>query len=209
MAVMTLAAVLSLAGTPACSVEGMVPSFWPRVVTQESGYDPLALHDDTTSTPYHPATIDEAETTARRLLSMGHSVGVGLSQLTAKSEDRFYMKFHMTVRQALDPCSNMHAGAQLYVSGALSIYNSGDPTRSLPYAASVQRIRLDETPVAPQPPEATADDPKDPRPPAWNADALYDWNRRHNIPEFTDPGSAQRRATPVVIERLPSGKDAQ
>lgn len=209
MAVMIWAAVMSLAGTPACSVEGMVPSFWPRVVAQESGYDPLALHDDTTGTPYHPATIDEAEIIARRLLSIGHSVGVGLSQLTAKSEDRFYQKFHITVREALTACSNMHAGAQLYVSGALSIYNSGTPTGAPLYAASVQRIRLEETPAAPRPPEATADDPKDPRPPAWNADALYDWNRRHSIPEFTDPGPTRRHAAPVVIERLPSGKDAQ
>jgi Transglycosylase SLT domain len=208
MAAMTLAVVMGLAGTPACSVDGMVPSFWPRVVTQESGYDPLALHDDTTSTPYHPATIDEAETIARRLMAVGHSVGVGLSQLTARSEGAFFATFHITVRQALDACPNMHAGAQHYVSRALSIYNSGDPERSLAYAASVQRIRLDQTTAAP-PPEAPADDPKDPRPPAWNADATYDWNLRHHVPEFADPGPVHRRTAPVVIQPLQQGKVGQ
>ena len=58
-------------------------------------------------------------------MAKGHSVGVGLAQLTAKSEAEFRDKFGLSVGDALlIPCANMRAGAKLFVSGSLSIYNS-------------------------------------------------------------------------------------
>jgi hypothetical protein len=47
--------------------------------------------------------------------------------LTARSEQQFRQKFGLTIREALDACSNMHAGARHYVAGALSVYQSGNP----------------------------------------------------------------------------------
>lgn len=139
------AVVMHLASVPACTVPGMVPEFWPSVVRQESSYNPLALHDDDTGRAYYPDTIDASEVTAVRLMSRGHSVGVGLSQLTARSEREFQNKFGLTIREALDPCINMHAGARHFVDRALRIYNCGHPDCGTTYVAKINQksTRLD------------------------------------------------------------------
>ena len=137
MSALTWAVIAHLAAQPACSVPGMVPNFWPAVVQGESSYDPLALHDDTASRAYYPDNLDMAEALATRLMTAGHSVGVGLSQLTASSSQEFENKFGLTIRDALDPCRNMQVGARFYVDRALRIYNTGSPTKGAAYAARV------------------------------------------------------------------------
>ena len=137
MPALTWAFIAHLATQPACTVPGMVPEFWPAVVQGESSYDPFALHDDTTSQAYYPDNAETAEALATRLMSAGHSVGVGLSQLTASSPQEFKNKFGLTVRDALDPCKNMQTGAHFFVDRALRIYNTGSPTRGAAYAARV------------------------------------------------------------------------
>jgi hypothetical protein len=157
MTALTWATIMHLASQSACSVPGMVPAFWPAVVRRESSYSPYALHDDTAGRAYYPDTAAAAERIARQLLAQGHSVGVGLSQLTARSEPQFLQKFGLTIHDALDPCANMHAGARFFVSAALSIYNSGSPTAALNYAASITAsIRPG---VDPAPRRAPADPP--------------------------------------------------
>jgi type IV secretion system protein VirB1 len=130
---LSAALIAQLTMTPACTVPGMVPQFWPSVVRAESHLVPTALHDDTVNRPfgksYYPATEDEAEDIARRLMAAGHRVGVGLSQLTASSEPKFIRRFGTTLRAALNPCLNMKIGASFYVTGALSIFNTGSPVR--------------------------------------------------------------------------------
>ena len=137
MPALTWAFIAHLAAQPSCTVPGMVPEFWPAVVQGESSYDPLALHDDTASRAYYPDDAEAAEALATRLMSAGHSVGVGLSQLTASSPQEFSNKFGLTVREALDPCQNMHVGARFYVDRALRIYNTGSPAKGAAYAARV------------------------------------------------------------------------
>jgi type IV secretion system protein VirB1 len=137
MSALTLALVLQLAAKPDCSVPGMVPEFWPAVVKAESHYDPLALHDDMESRSYYPDSVEKAEAIATQLMAQGHSVGVGLSQLTAKSPTAFFNRFGLTIRDALDPCRNMQTGARFYVRGALSVYNSGTTTKGVGYAGRI------------------------------------------------------------------------
>lgn len=150
--------IMSLASNPACTVPGMVPVFWPAVVRGESSFDPHAIHDDDTGRSYYPATADIAHAITIRLMAAGHSIGIGLSQLTARSETAFQYRFGLMVRAAFDPCRNMKAGAIHYVHGALSIYNSGSPTRSLPYAtrilADVRMSDGDDRPATPPSPPA-------------------------------------------------------
>ncbi len=137
MSALTWAVIMNLAANPACSWPGMVPEFWPAVVRGEGGHDPLALHDDDTNRAYHPSSPDEAVWITSSLMAQGHSVGVGLSQLTARSPSAFLAKFKITLRQAMEPCTNMQVGASHYVIGSLSVYNSGHPTRSIPYARRI------------------------------------------------------------------------
>ena len=162
MTAMTWAAILHLATIPACTVPGMVPEFWIAVVHVESRYDPLALHDNTASIAYYQATPDLAEAIATQLMAAGHSVGVGLSQLTAQSEAQFRGRFGLTIRQALDPCANMRGGARHYVAGALSIYNTGNSIAGIQngYAKNVLARVGQPTPVsASAPPHPPAIDP--------------------------------------------------
>jgi hypothetical protein len=162
MPVLTWAFLMHLATNPSCTFPGMVPPFWPAVVHQEArqgiGYNPFALHDDTADRSYYPDTADEAEMIARRLMATGHSVGVGLSQLTARNEAQFQYRFGLTIQQALDACTNMNVGAHWYVRGALQIYNSGRPNGAPLYAARVE-ARLNATPL-PAEPERHPDPPK-------------------------------------------------
>jgi type IV secretion system protein VirB1 len=139
MSALSLALIAQLAATPACTVPGMVPDFWQAVVHRESNYDPLALHDDTASRSYYPDTADAAEALATKLMAQGHSVGVGLSQLTASDPAAFQTKFGINLRDALDACRNMATGARFYVSRSLAIYNAGSPSsaKGIGYASRV------------------------------------------------------------------------
>jgi hypothetical protein len=139
MSALSLALIIQLAATPACTVPGMVDAFWPAVVRTESHYDPLALHDDTASRSYFPDTAEASEGLALKLMGQGHSIGVGLSQLTASSPAEFQNKFGITVRGALEPCRNMQTGARFYVSRSLAIYNAGSPSsaKGAEYASRV------------------------------------------------------------------------
>lgn len=158
MTVLALAVILQMAKDPACSFPGMVPQFWPVVLRGESrfggGFSPFALHDDTANRSYYPDTADEAEAKARRLLNQGHSVGLGLSQLTARGVAGFQRKFGLTIRQALDACTNMRSGAEFFVRGALSTYNAGRPTAAPGYAARViAALSIPPDSPVPQPPD--------------------------------------------------------
>lgn len=146
MAVMALALILQLSQKPECSHPGMAPQFWPAVIHGESSNDPLAIGDDDAHASYYPANVEEAVHLARTLWARGHSIGIGLSQLTARTEQQFVARFHITLVQAFDACTNMHIGATHYVSGALQIYNSGRANSAPVYAARVE-ARLSAPPL--------------------------------------------------------------
>ena len=113
---------------------------YKAIVEQESGGDALALHDDDVGRSYHPPTIEEAERIAKSLLAQGRSVGIGLGQLTARSEEAFERKFGITVHEALaNPCANMRAGSELYAQGipAIATYNCGKPWCASDYVKRV------------------------------------------------------------------------
>lgn len=188
MSALSFTVVLALASQPSCTVPGMVPDFWPMVVRQESHYDPNALHDDTTGQSYYPADADAAEALATRLMTAGHSVGVGLSQLTASSQPEFWAKFRLTIHAALNPCANMHAGAAHYVSRSLAIFNSGRPDSppGVRYATAVQAVRVVNDAAT-----ATASPCPEPDPAGWHVMAMprdctveQAW---HAIPQQKDP----------------------
>lgn len=152
MSPLAVAVIATLTQNPDCSFPGMVPQFWPVVIKPESSNDPHAIRDDSVkpARSYYPPTTDAAVQIARLLMSMGHNVGVGLSQLTANSEVGFKKKFGIGIEDGFDACKNMRAGAEWFVRGALSTYNSGTPTGAPAYA---QRVIADlqKQPVSPAP----------------------------------------------------------
>ena len=108
------------------------------VARAESGFNTLAIHDNTAGQNYAPASVPEAVAIATALRAVGNSVDLGLMQINSANLARL----GLTVAGAFDPCRNMAAGAQIladdYLAGpasrgmqvrlrqALSRYNTGD-----------------------------------------------------------------------------------
>lgn len=55
---------------------------------------------------FFPSTIDEAEDIATRLIRKRHIVAIGISQVSSENLARF----GLSVRQVLDPCTNLKTG---------------------------------------------------------------------------------------------------
>jgi type IV secretion system protein VirB1 len=100
------------------------------IVQQESGGNPLALHDNTSGKSYRPATVAEAARIARDLIAAGHSVDIGLAQINSKN----LPGLNLSVAQVLDPCQNLQAAQSVLLEGwtrsgdlggTLSAYNTG------------------------------------------------------------------------------------
>ncbi|MDN4572024.1 lytic transglycosylase, catalytic [Pandoraea cepalis] len=88
---------------------------------------------------FYPDSVEEAETIATKLIAANHRVGIGLAQVNSSN----LASLGLTVRTALDPCTNLRAGAQILTANyraalkrfsdeqdallaAISAYNTGD-----------------------------------------------------------------------------------
>jgi len=120
--------------TPVAMLEQCAPQIAPvtlaAVVQQESGGNPLALHDNTSGKSYRPASVADAARIARDLIAAGHSVDIGLAQINSKNLPRL----GLGVDQVLDSCQNLRAAQTVLIEGwkrsgdlraTLSAYNTG------------------------------------------------------------------------------------
>ena len=102
------------------------------IVQQESGGNPLAIHDNTTGQSFRPVSMAEAVRMARMLIQAGHSVDLGLAQINSKN----LSATKTDVDHVFDPCSNLHAAQTILLRawsqsggslrGTLSAYNTGN-----------------------------------------------------------------------------------
>lgn len=102
------------------------------IVEQESGGNPLALHDNTTGKSYRPAGLAQAAKLASDLIQQGHSVDIGLAQINSRN----LSWLNLNANQVLDPCTNIHAAQTILLRGwkqsrgdlrgALAAYNTGN-----------------------------------------------------------------------------------
>ena len=134
--ILPVALVAQLAG--ACAPEA-APGTLAAVAAAESGFDPLAIYDNTTRVAWRPRSVGQALGLGRRLIDAGHVVDLGLMQIDSSNFNRL----HLAVAEAFDPCVSLSAGAQVladaYAGGmthsaqqaalwvALSRYNTGSP----------------------------------------------------------------------------------
>lgn len=227
-AVLSLAVILQLAATPACTASEVPAANVAAVVRQESRFHPYAIRDETTDRSYYPDTREDAEALAVRLTAQGHLLGVGLMQLTPPAN------FGLSIAEAFDPCKNMKAGAELLAANfklewqalmrALSRYNSGSPTRAEAYAkrvfAQAQRnarmpslalAPLIDAPVPPGPakPRHAPPAPKPPCAPTWDVWAVCRSPEALTRPRRSDHPT-RRRSKPRPMRRcsarLPLGE---
>ncbi len=108
----------------------IAPVTLAAIVQQESGGNPLAVHDNTSGKSYAPTTVAEAARLTRELIALGHSVDIGLAQINSRNLPRL----GLGVDQVLDPCTNLHAAQTVLMEGwmrsgdlraTLSAYNTG------------------------------------------------------------------------------------
>ena len=102
------------------------------IVKQESGGNPLTLHDNTTGKSYRPASYAAAALLARELIAQGHSVDIGLAQINSKN----LPWLDLNVAQVIGPCANIRAAQTILLRGwkqssgdlrgALAAYNTGN-----------------------------------------------------------------------------------
>lgn len=89
----------------------------------ESGFDPLAIGDNTTRRTIRSSDKGEAIATARRLIGEGHNLDLGLMQIN----DRNLNWLGLTLDRAFDACASIRAAADYLMT--VSRYNTGSPTR--------------------------------------------------------------------------------
>jgi type IV secretion system protein VirB1 len=123
----------------ACAVALVHPDTLSAVIAVESGGRALAVNvNGVREQPPHPADINEAAAVARRYIRAGHTVDLGLMQVNSAN----LAGLGLTVEDALDPCTNVRAGATILAANyeaaskqqgpgqgallaALSAYNTG------------------------------------------------------------------------------------
>jgi hypothetical protein len=128
--ILPLAKVLALAAScGAVSASQLIAL--PGQLQQESGYDTLAIDDNTLGVSFHPAT--EQEAVAFVLAHRGDSIDAGILQINTMN----WPRLGLTPGSVFDPQANVCAGLQILKEG-LSVYNTGAVTRrGLAYAARV------------------------------------------------------------------------
>jgi len=131
---------------------GVAPSTMAAIIKVESGGNPLAIGDNTTKSRVSPTpkTIDEAAAIALDLISKGHNLDLGLSQINSSN----LKAYKVSVREIFEPCINVSVGSSIlskfylksvakYGPGetslyhALSAYNTGSFYRGPGYVAKI------------------------------------------------------------------------
>ncbi len=198
----------------------VAPSTLASIARAESGFEPLAVNDNTTRTSVVPATHDIASQLASRLLAARHSVDVGIMQINSAN----FQRLGLTLDAAFDPCRSISAAATIMVENfsgdgdtherqqaalriALSKYNTGDAQRGFANGY-VRKVEMATRRVVPAldvgmppaaidtvpPPQAGQAAPSN-TPPTWDTWEYADWQ---NTPR--DPLSARSpvAAAPAV-----------
>jgi Transglycosylase SLT domain. len=231
---MILAAALvgHLAASCAPSV---APGTLASIAGTESGFNTLAIHDNTTGRDITAVSRLAAIAAARGLISAGHSVDLGLMQINSANLSRL----GLTVRTAFNACASLGAAGRLLVmdyrpgrSGdeqsalqvAFSRYNTGNDIHGFQngyvqrVVATARRVVPEINPAAPvvaprSAPAApapkwrvfTPDASRSDAPAGQAAPSAPSWNV---FPRSTGPARlARHRAVTITARRLPAGAD--
>ena len=183
---MLIAPALFLALANRCAPE-VAPGTLAAVASTESGFNILAIHDNTTRQSIRPLDAPGAIDVATRLIAAGHSVDLGLMQIDSANLTRL----GLTVTTAFDACASVRAGGKLLAQdykrpdgqgrqaallAALSRYNTGSAWQGF-QNGYVSRVVSTAKYVVPeidpadsnQAPKARPSSASStPRPPAWD-----------------------------------------
>lgn len=97
------------------------PATMDLVVRHESGGDPLAVFDNTARRSHRPASVEAAVAIIAEMDNRGHDYDVGLGQINRRNLPRL----RLTVRQVLDPCTNLRAASLILSSNYAAARRAG------------------------------------------------------------------------------------
>ncbi|MCF3948265.1 lytic transglycosylase domain-containing protein [Acidiphilium iwatense] len=221
---------VALAGRLAarCASE-VAPGTLVSIAGTESGFNTLAIHDNTAGRNYVPASRVVAIGLARALIAAGQSIDLGLMQVNSGNLNRL----GLTVRTAFNACASLGAAGRLLVldyrpagrsgeqsalQAAFSRYNTGNGVHGF-QNGYVERVVATARRVVPEiNPAAPVAAPKSgarPSAPKWNAFGHHATGTTHpaqsapaapfwNVfPRSVGPARlAQHRAVIVTAHRL-------
>ena len=105
------------------------PTIAPKTIVAiahaESGFDALAIGDNSTGRSYSAASVPEAIALADGLIALGHSLDLGLMQINTANFPRLIL----TVADTFDPCKSIAAGGSI-LSEAFSGGTTPDETQA-------------------------------------------------------------------------------
>jgi type IV secretion system protein VirB1 len=133
LAAVTVVTALSIPAALAVALHcapGVDPGMLVAIARQESGLEPMTLHDNTSGQVLRGAEVIDA---ARRLIAAGHSVDLGAWQINSRN----LALLGLGIADAFAPCKSVAAAARLLE--LFSRYNTGSPSRGIAngYAAGV------------------------------------------------------------------------
>lgn len=157
-----------------CST-GVAPSTMAAIIKVESAGNPYAIGDNTTKSRVTPTpkSAEQAILIASDLISKGHNLDLGLSQINSAN----LKAYKVSVRDIFDPCTNIKVGSSIlsnfyiksvakYGAGekslfhALSAYNTGSFFRGPNYVAKILKAAGSSASISnvawKQPPTKTA-----------------------------------------------------
>jgi type IV secretion system protein VirB1 len=185
MTSLSVALILQLAATHAPLV---APETVLAFAQAESGMNPLAIHDNDSRRSYAPNSISDAVALAERLLSFGHSIDLGLLQISHQN----LVRTGLTIETAFDPAESVRAGGLILIDAyqrcdgqadrlrcMASTYNTGHPARGIRngyaarvWAAADQIVPAIKQASSPPPAAPTPPDPCGQPPPSWDGYAV-------------------------------------
>lgn len=184
----------------------------------ESGFNPWALHDNTTGISESPVSAEAADSDATAWINRGDSVDIGLMQINSAN----LPALGMTVQAALDPCASLAGGASVlqaaYGGGtanandqvallmALSRYNTGSPFRGI-MNGYAHRVIANAAGTALTPPrnaelQTFSSDPD--APPAWDVSATGAYAQTHGASWLVSLGTPAAAGTKAPIPMAPA-----
>ena len=129
---MTYSAAVILGLAMQCA-SNIAPQTVAAIVHTESRGHPLALNVNGTRQPKRPTNLADAVATAKRYITMGYSVDLGLGQINSRNMG----KLGLTWETVFDPCTNIAALGQILTQNYQSVADGRHPQTALRLAISL------------------------------------------------------------------------
>jgi type IV secretion system protein VirB1 len=129
---MTYSAAVILGLAMQCA-SNIAPQTVAAIVHTESRGHPLALNVNGTRQPKRPTNLADAVATAKRYITMGYSVDLGLGQINSRN----MRKLGLTWDTVFDPCTNIAALGQILTQSYQSVADGRHPQTALRLAISL------------------------------------------------------------------------